>query len=44
MSQVCEKIFRELQPKFVFGKPINGQAFVTLAKNYVDSINSGSGI
>lgn len=43
MAQVSEKIFHELQPKYVFGKPINGQAFINLAKNYVDSINSGSG-
>lgn len=44
MGMIAEKILREVQPKFVYGKPINGQAFISLVKNYVDAINSGSGM
>ncbi|CEG40002.1 guanylatebinding protein [Plasmopara halstedii] len=36
-----KRLFSKIQPKTMFGKPINGAMFVNLAGSYVEALNSG---
>jgi len=42
MSILKDKVLKGLPPKLLFGKSINGRAFVNLAKTYVEAINTGA--